>query len=165
MTIASLLLLGFVLAYWTWVWVAPRIEPRQDIAPEAAVRLVSASTLFGSVQREGNAAATTGLAIKLHGVMAGGKGQKGYAVLQLDGKQSLAVHEGEDVSPGVRLAEVHSDHVILERNGTREKLPLPEKNGVTPSPGPNTTNKSNTTNVPSLSSVSSSLSTSLSRKD
>jgi general secretion pathway protein C len=51
-------------------------------------------------------------------------------VVQLDAKQILAVHEGDDVAPGVRLAEVHPDHVILERGGTRETLAWPEKRGT-----------------------------------
>ena len=134
--LASLMLLGFVLAYWTWVWLAPRVEPRQEIATDLAGRPAQANALFGSVQRNGNLVATTGIAIKLFGVMAApaGKGQRSYAVLQLDGKQSLAIHEGEDISPGVRLVEVHSDHVILERKGVREKLTWPEKNTVAPAP-------------------------------
>jgi general secretion pathway protein C len=37
------------------------------------------------------------------------------------------VREGDDVVPGIRLAEVHADHVILEHNGTRETLVWPSK--------------------------------------
>jgi general secretion pathway protein C len=33
------------------------------------------------------------------------------------------------VAPGLRLAEVHVDHVVLERNGVREALAWPEKVG------------------------------------
>jgi len=38
------------------------------------------------------------------------------------------VQEGEDVTPGIRLAEVGTDHILLERNGTRETLTWPDKN-------------------------------------
>jgi general secretion pathway protein C len=48
-------------------------------------------------------------------------------VLRLDAKQTVAVREGEGVEPGVRLAEVHADRVVLERNGIRETLALPER--------------------------------------
>ncbi len=139
----SLLLLGFVLAYWTWVWLAPRAEARLDVAAEGVVQLAAANSLFGTVQRDRNSAAPTGIAIKLQGVMAAPAGnpvgQRGYAVVLLDGKQNLAVHEGEDIAPGIRLAEVYPDHVILERNGARESLAWPEKKtpAVPATPGAN----------------------------
>jgi len=130
-TIAALLLLGFVLAYWTWSWFAPGVEPS---APGIAMgdgtlgaQSVAAANLFGNLRRDGNAPAPTGIAIKLHGVMAASGGKSGYAVLQLDGKRDLAVREGQDIAPGIRLAEVRPDHVILERNGIREILAWPKK--------------------------------------
>ena len=36
-------------------------------------------------------------------------------------------HPLEDVEPGLRLTEVHVDHIILERNGERETLAWPKK--------------------------------------
>ena len=125
LTLVAVALLGAVLAYWTWAWLAPRPEPR--VQPAAALNgsVSAAGTLFGSAPRA-QVAAPTGIAIKLLGVVAATRGRRGYAVVQLEGKQILAAHEGEDVSPGVRLTEVHPDHVILERNELREKLALPE---------------------------------------
>ena len=130
-TLAALLLLGFVLAYWTWAWLAPGVLPR---APGSAAgggtqenRMASAGKLFGNLRQDGNAPAPTGIDIKLHGVMAASGSQPGYAVLQLDAKPDLAVREGQDIAPGIRLAEVRPDHVILERNGIREILAWPKK--------------------------------------
>ena len=129
LTLAALALFGLVLAYWTWVWFAPRAEPRAEAVAGEAGNLASASGVFGRVERNKNSAAPTGIAIKLLGVVAASGGRRGYAVVQLDAKQILAVHEGEDVNPGVRLAEVLPDHVILERGGMRETLAWPEKKG------------------------------------
>ena len=126
-TLAALLLLGVVLAYWTWVWVAPRSDPRAQPLAEATGGIASAISLFGNVQQGRNIAAPTGIAINLLGVVAASGDRRGYAVVQLEGKQVLAVHEREDIAPGIRLAEVHADHVILERNGARETLTWPEK--------------------------------------
>lgn len=42
--------------------------------------------------------------------------------MQLEPGKILSVQEGEDVAPGIRLAEVAADHVILERAGIRETL-------------------------------------------
>jgi general secretion pathway protein C len=127
LTLAALALFGLVLAYWTWVWFAPRAEPRAEAAAGEAGNLASASRVFGRVERNKSSASPTGIAIKLLGVVAASGGRRGYAVVQLDAKQILAVHEGEDVTPGVRLAEVLPDHVILERGGVRETLAWPEK--------------------------------------
>ncbi|MBE0613921.1 MAG: general secretion pathway protein [Burkholderiales bacterium] len=126
MTLLAVALLGAVLAYWTWAWFAPRAQPRLEPAAQSG-SVASAGTVFGTVPRKQAAAAPTGIAIKLLGVVAATAGRKGYAVVQLEAKQILAVHEGEDVAPGVRLAEVLVDHVILERNGVRETLAWPQR--------------------------------------
>ena len=130
LTLGAVALLGAVLAYWTWAWFAPRAEPRMQASTVQSGSVASASGLFGSVPRTQTAAAPTGIAIRLLGVVAASGGRRGYAVVQLEGKHIRAVHEGEDVAPGIRLAEVDANHVILERNGVRETLAWPQRPGV-----------------------------------
>ena len=132
LTLVAVALLGAVLAYWTWAWFAPRAEPRLEAVAAQSGSVASAGAIFGSVPRNQEAAAPTGIAIRLLGVVAASGGRLGHAVVQLEGKQILAVHEGEDLAPGIRLAEVHAAHVILERNGVRETLAWPEKKGSAP---------------------------------
>jgi general secretion pathway protein C len=132
LTLVAVALLGAVLAYWTWAWFAPRAEPRVEATAVQSGNVASAGAIFGNVPRNQETAAPTGIAIRLLGVVAASGGRRGYAVVQLEAKQILAVHEGEDVAPGIRLAEVHADHVILERNGMREMLAWPEKKGTAP---------------------------------
>lgn len=67
-------------------------------------------------------------AISLLGVVAASGNRLGYAVLRLDAKQTIAVHEGRDIEPGVRLAEVHARSVVLDRNGVHETVALQERN-------------------------------------
>jgi len=126
-TLASVALLSAVLAYWTWAWFAPRAEPRTRSAPAQSGSVASAGAIFGNVQRKQNTAAPTGIAIRLLGVVAASGSQRGYAIVQLDAKRILAVLEGDEVDPGIRLAEVHPDHVILERDGVRETLEWPKR--------------------------------------
>jgi general secretion pathway protein C len=139
-TLTALVLLGLVLAYWTWVWLAPRPEPRAQAAVQTGGRALeptqAASGLFGSAQRDRNGAAPTGIAIRLLGVVAATGRQPGYAVVQLEARQILAVREGEEIAPGIRLGEVHPDHVILVRNGVRESLAWPQKNAAAESAVP-----------------------------
>ena len=132
LTLVAGALVGAVLAYWTWAWLAPRAEPRVEAAAAQSGSVASAGAIFGNVPRKQEGAAPTGIAIKLLGVVAASGGRRGYAVVQLEAKQILAVHEGEDVAPGIRLAEVHVDHVILERSGVRETLAWPQRTGTAP---------------------------------
>ena len=124
-TAAALALLGLVGAYWTWVWLAPLPEPRAPAAAVTGSAAESAGALFGIVRRDPNGPVPTGIAIRLLGVVAATGGRHGYAVVQLEAKEILAVREGEDLAPGIRLAEVGTDHVILERGGARETLAWP----------------------------------------
>jgi general secretion pathway protein C len=135
-TLAALGLFGVVLAYWTWTWLAPRPEARVQSAAETVGGMASARVLFGALQRDSRSAAPTGIAIKLLGVVAATRGRRGYAVLQLEGREILAVAEGEDIAPGVRLAEVHPDRILLLKNGTRESLAWPQKKTAAESAAP-----------------------------
>ena len=67
--------------------------------------------------------------MRLTGVVAASGGRRGHAVLRLDGKKTVAVLEGDEVEPGLRLAEIHVDHIVLERNGARETVAWPQKAG------------------------------------
>jgi general secretion pathway protein C len=125
-TLAAASLLGVVLAYWSWAWLAPAPVPRAAAAAETTGSAQSAGGLFGSAKE--SVAAASG-AVRLTGVVAASGGRRGHAVLRLDGKKTVAVLQGDDVEPGLRLAEVHADHIVLERNGARETLAWPEKAG------------------------------------
>jgi len=124
---AALVLLGAVLAYWTWAWLAPRPAPRAPAAVETASNASSAGGLFGNARLGPGAAAAASGAVRLMGLVAASGGRPGHAVLRLDAKKTVAVLQGQDVEPGLRLAEVHVDHIILERNGERETLAWPKK--------------------------------------
>jgi general secretion pathway protein C len=125
-TLAALALLGVVLAYWTWAWLAPPAAARAPAVAEAAAAASSAGGLFGVKQGPGAAAPASG-SVRLMGVVAATAGRRGHAVLRLDAKKTLAVLQGEEIEPGLRLAEVHVDHIVLERNGARETLAWPDK--------------------------------------
>jgi general secretion pathway protein C len=127
-TFAALAFLGLVLAHWTWAWLAPRPEPRAQSAVTGG-RAEVAYRLFGSTRRDdggGREGAATTVAVGLLGIVAASGSQPSYAVLRLDAKQTVAVREGGEVEPGVRLVKVHADYVVLERSGVRETLAWPK---------------------------------------
>ena len=126
-TLAALTLVCFVLAYWTWVWFAPGAAPRAR-AVETQRQIDAAYGLFGGARRSQTAVAPSALAIRLLGVAAATGGKSGYAIVQLDTNKVLVTREGADIAPGIRLAEVQPGQIILEQNGARETLVLPDKN-------------------------------------
>ena len=136
LTLAAITLLGLVLAYWTWAWLGPRPEPRAQDLTAPIGRTAAAGALFGRVPAGNAADAPTGLSIKLVGVVAAKGERPGYALIQVDANQILAVRAGEDVAPGIRLEKVFPDHVTLVRTGTSESLALVERRKPVPSPVP-----------------------------
>jgi len=132
------LVLGVLLARWSWILFAPHATAVATVQPGGTG--VEAGRLFG-VAVFAASPVTQGVAlpdVRLVGVFAtqsrnspaeDGKpaartGQPGFAVLQLDSRSQIGVAAGEEIAPGTRLLEVHPDHVLLERAGVRQRVNL-----------------------------------------
>jgi general secretion pathway protein C len=126
-TLGALVLLAAVLAYWTWTWFSPRPAP-MVLSVKAQHQLKAAYDAFGGAAQGRNAVALAGPAIRLLGVVAASGGRGGYAIVQFEDKKIIAVREGINVAPGIRLAEVQAEQVVIERDGVRETLALPHNN-------------------------------------
>jgi len=126
-TVGALALLALVAAHWTWQWLAPHAESRGQQVANGVGHAGSAKALFGNAARDDSSPSSTGIGISLLGIVAATAGGRGYAVLRLEPKALLTVREGEDIAPGLRLAEVAVDHVILERGEARESLGWPAR--------------------------------------
>jgi general secretion pathway protein C len=131
--LAALLLLVGTLAYWGSVWLATdhtsdtqQETPRDRPVSDTGHLKLTAGNLFGIAQLEQHVPVASSIEVKLLGVIAASGSQKGYAVLKVDEKQILAITEGQAIVSGVVLAEVHSNHVLLERSGLHETLALPD---------------------------------------
>lgn len=111
-------LLGIMLAKWAWVLLAPASPAMPAAAWEASG---DAGRLFGTARVvEAPIAAPMGN-IKLIGVFA--HRTQGFAVMQVDDKQ-IGVAQGEEVKPGIKLAETHADYVMLEQAGVRQRVDI-----------------------------------------
>lgn len=134
-TLVALAAFALVAAYWTWQWLAPEPSPPGQAPIEGAAHGLSVGDLFGKpAPQQSSAVAATG-AISLLGIVSSTEGRSGYAVLRIEPGEILAVREGDEVAPAIRLRQVSADHVILERSGTRETLVWPKKSaapGFTP---------------------------------
>lgn len=128
-TLAALAVLGLVLAYWTWLWFLAshpeHPEPRSRLVPEWNGSVSTARNMFGVAKHEHDIVVpTTATPIKLLGVVAASGRGRGHAVMQLEENEVIAVPEGEDIVPGIRLAEVYSDRIVLGRDGLHETIVL-----------------------------------------
>ena len=115
------LVLGVMLARWSWLLLAPHatavaVIPEHEATVEAG-RLFGAAVSGASTQ-EGNLPS-----VRLIGVFAAETGKSGFAVLRLDDKQ-VGVVVGEGVAPGTKLLEVHRDYVLLERAGVQQRVDI-----------------------------------------
>jgi general secretion pathway protein C len=120
LVVALTLVLAWQLAHWTWVFVAPPAASAPASAPPAAVDLAAIAKLFGA------AAPAQGSpdGMELKGVVAPTPGVAASAIFAARAGKDVSVFIGDDVRPGVKLAEVHPDHVIVSRSGVRERIDL-----------------------------------------
>lgn len=95
------------------------------LSPAARAALFTSFDPFNREQAQAAAASSgetvTSLALTLFGTRSGPGGQGSAIIAGADGLQQV-YRTGAEVMPGVTLAEVTFDHVVLGRNGARELL-------------------------------------------
>ena len=123
-----------------WTLVTP-VGPVGDWRPSGALALPAGDSAlsdfdpFFRLSAAAGPAVVTGLNLKLHGVREDRATGRGSAIIALpDGTQrSFAV--GEEIMPGVRLAQVGFDNVTIDRNGTAEQIFLDQSEPAQPAAG------------------------------
>lgn len=121
--------LAVMLAHWTWVFATPAtLAAPSRISDENAGTDVPRG-LFGAASAR---AESTARGYRLVGVISPGNGLGGRAVFKVEGGAPRQAGLGEAIAPGVRLKEVHPDHVVLERDGTLERLKLDRRAAAVP---------------------------------
>ena len=122
MVLGLVLVLAYQLAYWTWVFVSPPGIPA-SAAPRADVDLAAIARMFGAAPPAGSAAASSS-GLRLKGVVAPTPGTAASAIFSTGSGRDIAVFVGREVQPGVKLAQVHPDHVLVTRAGVEERIDL-----------------------------------------
>lgn len=127
-TVLLVLALAWQLAYWTWVFLAPR-PTTSFAAPAREVDLAAVASLFGAAAPASTQVAATG-SLRLKGVVAPTPGIAASAIFGTGSGRDLAVFVNGEVQPGVKLAQVHPTHVVLFRGGVEERLELEALRGT-----------------------------------
>ncbi len=138
-----IIVLAFVLAKLTWVWLTPLPLPSFAAVRGPATQSTGAARPllldFDPFHRdevvrkeEPLTAATpeTTLDLKLYGVRAMENPSDGSAIIRLPNHDQRAFNVGMELLKGVTLAAVFPDRVVLSRRGTRETLSLDEDSAV-----------------------------------
>src|SRR4051812_9261937 len=109
-------------------------EPVRTLpANEAEIRAPSVDA--AAVARLFGAAGDAPSNIRALGVMAEGSTGRGIALIGVEGKPARPVRAGEAIAPGVILAEVRRDGVVLDRSGALQQIRLatkPAAQGILP---------------------------------
>lgn len=124
---AALVLLAWVLAHWTWVFVTPRAagEAASSAMPVLGKLLaekVVGYRLFGGLGggvEAGQAPVAAPSNIVVQGIYAARDGRSGFAVLVVDGR-TLSAMLGDEFMPGLVLHQVFADRVEIQRGGQIE---------------------------------------------
>jgi general secretion pathway protein C len=115
---------------------APTTAPAAGATVSAPSRSIAQWHLFGTApaQRGGEGPSTTSLVLR--GTLADADPKAGIAVIADAGNGERSWRVGEEVSPGVRLARVYADRVVVTRDGAEETLALPRDSDLRPASAP-----------------------------
>jgi general secretion pathway protein C len=120
--LALVLVLAFQLAYWTWVFVSPPISAVK-VTEQGDVDLAAIARMFGAAPPAGSTTESSA-GLRLKGVVAPTPGVAASAIFSAGTGRDIAVYLDREVQPGVKLVEVHADHVIVARAGAQERIDL-----------------------------------------
>ena len=139
LTFTLVVVLAMQLAYWTWIFFTPKapLPPQRPAAASTdnVIAKVIDAHLFGAaaVINEAPVAVTAATNMRLSGVFASAGNLPAFAIISIDGQTSRPVRKGDVITPGIVLEAVSADHVLIRRNGVRERLEL-DARGIAAAP-------------------------------
>jgi len=129
-------LAAWLLLRFAWALLPGDATAPVDATPAGTAAITPARTsvarwhLFGNTPQAASGPSTTSLILR--GTLADADPKAGIAVIADAGKGERSWRVGEEVSPGVRLARVYADRVVVTRDGNEETLTLPRDSDLRP---------------------------------
>ncbi|MEA3292122.1 MAG: type II secretion system protein N, partial [Pseudomonadota bacterium] len=109
-------------------------QPRKTGAQQVNMQKIIDAHLFGRLpvknkpQMKQVVAPKTKLKLTLTGLFEDPKDEKGRAIIDVAGGKTIVVKVGDQIAKtGARLHDIEGDHVLIERNGNLERLPMVRK--------------------------------------
>ncbi|MBQ1657444.1 MAG: hypothetical protein II058_02990 [Rhodocyclaceae bacterium] len=151
--VAVVWLLSLVFTAWVIARIVLRLSAPSPLAisppplptAEEAAQKIALAALFDGKPAVAGETSSAPAQFRLIGVATGFGLWPGFALLQpAGGEAARAVALGDELAPGVRLVALNANTAEIERNGSRETLPLSRENtavvsdvlGTTPAPAP-----------------------------
>lgn len=139
-TLLVVVALAFQVAWWSWHFLAPQpTAAASEVAPPIDRNL--ARSLFGEVgvvATAGSSTTSNASGIRLKGVFAVDGKTLSAAVVNSGGRDA-SVRVGEAIADGIKLVEVAASHIVISRNGIREKIELDRMSAANTASGTSST--------------------------
>ena len=106
-------------------------RPETRVRPAVDLNAILASNLFGAADASAvetvsdSPAVATQLPLELLGVFVADSTEASAAIIAQRGRQGILYSVGDELPGNATLVEVHANHVVLRRAGTRESLHFP----------------------------------------
>lgn len=129
-----IVVLGWQLAHWTWVFLTPRpANPVLSAAPtdaEVAAHTISMAHLFGRATPAIGAVNSDSAAPNIHlrGVFAAIGQFPSYAIVNNGAKTDQILRIGDEIQPGMTLKSVYPQYIVVIHEGVAKRVNLEQKN-------------------------------------
>jgi len=98
-------------------------QPRKVVAPpaqKAVADVESTASLFGG-------AVAVNANYQLKGIVLANPESQSGAIIAVDGKPAQAFRVNAEISPGIKLSEVHAGYIMILDNGVSKRVELPQE--------------------------------------
>jgi general secretion pathway protein C len=116
-------MLCVVLTFWGMKIFKPTIRPIQ--APVSVENYEPSVGQWGDLFGQSAVAQTAPSSYQLKGVILAPRSRDSVAIIAVEGQTNFTIGIGKELMPGVRLSEVHADHVIVSESGISRRIDLP----------------------------------------
>ena len=112
-----------VLSFWGLQIFKPKIRPMQ--APVSVDSYEPSVGQWGNLFGQSAVAEAAPSSYQLKGIIVAPQSRDSVAIIMVEGKPNFTIGIGKELLPGVKLQEVHRDHVIVSESGITRRIDLP----------------------------------------
>jgi general secretion pathway protein C len=116
------------LSYWGMQMFKPKVRPVS--APQSTSAFGQIVGQWGAVFGRSPMAQMAASNYQLKGIVVALHAQDSVAIISADGKPEQALAIGRELSPGVKLLEVHRTHIVVSESGVDKQIDLPKSSAL-----------------------------------
>jgi general secretion pathway protein C len=112
-----------MLSFWGLQIFKPKIRPMQ--APVSVDSYEPSVGQWGNLFGQSAVAEAAPSSYQLKGIIVAPQSRDSVAIITVEGRPNFTIGIGKELLPGVKLQEVHRDHVIVSESGITRRIDLP----------------------------------------